>query len=407
VNGASWRTDVEVHNPGATLATFTLELLKQNTDNGTGVPSRSFSLGPQASTRYTDILSSVFGIDGAAALRFTTTAGSILVTSRTYNLVGPNSLGLPVGASFGQFVPGLAVEDAIAYGEEGRLIQLTQQAAATLDGFRTNVGIVNATGKTIEVTIDLYHADGSPIGSASGDDTRLRPYEFRQINALLGRFVSSCADGYAIIKTTTPGGALFAFASVVDNHNSGDPIFVPAITTTPPGPLALYAPSLEAPLLSLVPASLQVGAKRASEAPLSFLLLEGPTGATIDAGSGRITWTPPASAEGTSPFFRVSATDKQTTAEVAFTVPVASTSPVAASLSGSKITITGGSLQGVSFALPAQLSQPVSALKVSTISAGQTPPIPAGVTRLSDFFRVSPVQVNRCVVDASVGCVLK
>jgi hypothetical protein len=395
VNGVNWRTDVEVHNPGATTAAFTVEILKQNTDNGTGVSSRSFSLGPQASTRYTDILLSVFGFEGAAALRFTTTAGSIFVTSRTYNLVGPNSLGLPVGASFGQFVPGLAAGGAIAYGEEGRLIQLTQQAAATLDGFRTNVGLVNATSQTIDVTVDLYTADGFPLGSISGADTRLRPYEFRQINALFGRFTASCADGYAVVKTTTSGGRLFTFASIVDNHSSGDPIFIPAITTTPPGPLALYPPSLEAPLLSGVPASLQVGARRASEAPLTFVLLESPAGAAIEARSGRITWTPPASAEGTSPYFRVSATDGQTTPEVAFTVPVASTSSVAASLTGPTLTITqSGTLQGVSFGLPSQLSRPASELRIYGIDPGQTPPIPAGVTRLSDFFRVSPVQVT-------------
>jgi hypothetical protein len=34
-------------------------------------------------------------------------------------------------------------------------------------------------------------------------------------------------DGFAVLRTTTPGGAFLAFASVVDNR-SGDPIFIPA-----------------------------------------------------------------------------------------------------------------------------------------------------------------------------------
>ncbi len=395
VNGASWRTDVEVHNPGAEAAAFTIELLRQNTDNGGSVPSRSVTLGGGTSRRYTDILSTVFGVEGAAALRFTTTTGKVLVTSRTYNLVGPNGVGLPVGASFGQFVPGLGPEEAIGYGEEGRLIQLTHQAASTLEGFRTNVGIVNASPQTIDVTIDLYAADGTPLGSVAGDETRLRPYEFKQLNALIGRYTASCADAHAVLRTTTAGGSFYAFASVVDNHTSGDPIFVPAIRIGAEGPLALFAPVLEGPLLSGVKATLVIGARRATDAPLAFTLAEAPEGAAIDATSGVITWTPPASAEGTQARMRATATDGETMVEVAFTVAVASTSPAASSLAGSTLTVTGtGTLQGISLALPADLSRPASGLRVSSAGPDQAPPIPAGVTRLSDFFRLTPVEAQ-------------
>ncbi|MEW6338599.1 MAG: hypothetical protein ACOY3Y_04220 [Acidobacteriota bacterium] len=35
------------------------------------------------------------------------------------------------------------------------------------------------------------------------------------------------SDGYAVLRTPTPGGRFYAYASVVDNR-SGDPIYVPA-----------------------------------------------------------------------------------------------------------------------------------------------------------------------------------
>src|SRR5512136_441436 len=101
--GTNWRTDVAVHNPGTTQASYTFALLKRDTDNS--APSTaSFSLAPGATTRYPDIIDSVFHFYGAAALRVSVTAGSILVTSNTYNrLSSDNPNGFPDGSTFGNF----------------------------------------------------------------------------------------------------------------------------------------------------------------------------------------------------------------------------------------------------------------------------------------------------------------
>lgn len=230
MNGANWRTDVEVHNPGSTAVGFQVALLRQASDNGGSVPTRTFSLGPQQSVRYVDILSTMFQADGAASLRFLPDGGAtILVNSRTYNLIGANAVGLPVGASFSQFVPGLDENaSAIAYGEEGRIPQLSHRDSSSLTGFRTNVGYVNTTASPIDLRIDLYSAAGTLLGTIQDARTHLRAYEFLQINAVFGEFTSSLADGYAVIRTTTPGGRFLAFATVIDNHLTGDPVFVPA-----------------------------------------------------------------------------------------------------------------------------------------------------------------------------------
>lgn len=248
LNGANWRTDLEVHNPGSTAVGFQVTLLPQASDNGGTPPSRGFSLGPQQSVRYGDVLSSLFGYTGAAALRVEPAGGAtLLVTSRTYNQIGPNSVGLPVGASFSQFVPGLDENaSAIPYGEEGRLIQLTHRASSTLADFRTNIGYLNTTGSTIDLRIDLYAKDGTLLGTIQDDRTHLRPYESRQITEIFGAFASSLDDGYAVIRTTTPAGRFLAFATVIDNHITGDPIFVPAIRvsgSTSPTPTPTPTPS--------------------------------------------------------------------------------------------------------------------------------------------------------------------
>jgi hypothetical protein len=240
MNGSSWRTDVEVHNPGTTGVTFTIELLRQGNDNRAGVPVQTFSLGPQQGVRYVDILSTVFGTDGAASLRLMPQSGTILVNSRTYNLIGPNGVGLPVGASFGQFVPGLSETEAIGFGEEGRIIQLTHRDASSFADFRTNAGFVNTTGSPIDIRIDLFSASGSLLGTIQDSRTHLRAYESLQINGIFGEFTDWLEDGYVVLRTTTAGGRFFAFATVVDNHLTGDPIFIPAVrmagSTVPPTP---------------------------------------------------------------------------------------------------------------------------------------------------------------------------
>ncbi len=228
MNGASWRTDLEVHNPGSTAVTFDVTLLRQNADNGGSPATRRFSLGPQQSVRYADALASLFGFTGAAALRLTSAPGPILANSRTYNLIGPNSVGLPVGASFGQYVPGLPEAEAIGYGEEGRLTQLSHRDASALTGFRTNIGFVNTTGSPIDMKVDLYKADGALLGTVQDPATHLPPWGFAQVNAVFGPFTASLEDGYAVVRTSTPGGRFFAFATVIDNHLTGDPIFIPA-----------------------------------------------------------------------------------------------------------------------------------------------------------------------------------
>jgi hypothetical protein len=218
--GTNWRTDVEIHAWGTTVASYTIELLKHGQGNSTPV-SRSYTLKSGASVRFGDILATEFGFDGKAALRITPTAGHLLVTSRTYNLLGSgNPLGLPAGATFGQFIPGLKAEAAIRIGKEGRLIQLAHDPDSS-KGFRTNLGLVNASIATVNVEVDLYRSDGSKLGTVT---RALAPLEYRQLNLVFAEVTNATVDdGYAVVRTTTNGGEIFALASVVDNL-TGDPV---------------------------------------------------------------------------------------------------------------------------------------------------------------------------------------
>ena len=124
--------------------------------------TRTYTLDPGEARRFEDALMSMFGFDGAAALRVVNTEGMAAITSRTYNLD-------PTG-TFGQFVGGVIRHTAIENGQEGRIIQLTHNRSTT-SGYRTNIGFVNATGSQISVRIDMYRADGSYLGTSRTPST--------------------------------------------------------------------------------------------------------------------------------------------------------------------------------------------------------------------------------------------
>ena len=213
--GTQWRTNLEIHNPGTTSATYLIELLARDQANA-DPPRATFTLAEGRSATYADVLQAVFSFSGAAALRITPTEGDVLLASRTYNQA-------PSG-TFGQFVPAHTVQQAIVSGTSGRLIQLSHDPSLK-SGFRTNLGFVSASVVPIDIEIRFFTAIGRHLGTYR---LQLKPYEFKQLDKAF-ELVSSdvVTGGYATVRTTTQGGAFFAYASVVDNR-TGDPVFVPA-----------------------------------------------------------------------------------------------------------------------------------------------------------------------------------
>lgn len=290
--GTNWRTDVEVHNPGATQAAFTIELLKRGADN-TVTQKRSYTLNPGLSVRYWGIVNSEFAYTGAAALRVTATAGTVQVSSRTYNLmVAGNPLGLPGGATFGQFVPALLATEAFSPERPARLIQLSE-----FSSYRSNLGIVNVTGSPLAVRVRLYTAGGALLGTIQNTaETNLPAFGYTQIDKVFQKVTAlAIDDGWVEVAALTTAGRFFAFASVIDNP-TGDPIFVlpaspivgPAATpTTPPVPTAV----LPIDTLSAVFADLSrtAGSVPSLETLVSTLLTTGPQGLVNQAVAAKPT----------------------------------------------------------------------------------------------------------------------
>jgi hypothetical protein len=228
-NNVNWRTDLEVQNPGPGQARYWIALLARGQDNSDPAHA-DLTLDPGQSVRYTDILQTLFGFPGAAALCIVPVEGTVVATSRTYADSG--------SGTYGSFVPAVVRTNAIAFGDDARLIGLSHDPSLAA-GFRTNLGLVNANASPVKVEADFYLAGGTLLGTASYD---LQAFEFRQIDGAFEQFTRErVEDGYVVARMTSGAEGqmldatfrLFAYASVIDNL-TGDPTYVPAITTAPP-----------------------------------------------------------------------------------------------------------------------------------------------------------------------------
>lgn len=212
IGGTNWRTDIEIHNPGNGPVVLEYYFLPKGGGESLFIDGE---LWPQKSTRVEDVLLENFGLTSAAGAIRISSSGEIIVTSRTYN-------DTPKG-TYGQFAPGYSVESAVTTGQNAYLSQLSR-SASTSSGFRTNIGFVNATNRSINIRVHLYESSGSLLGTKKYS---LTSYEFNQVTDIFGKVTSgNVENGYAVVTSTTPNAKFFTYATVVDNR-SGDPVFVP------------------------------------------------------------------------------------------------------------------------------------------------------------------------------------
>jgi len=220
-DNAVWRTDAVLHNPGSTSAVASLFFLEKRVNNAQTTPV-PVTVPAGHSVLLGDVVLSLFGKTEVSGAILVDSTEQLIVTSRTYN-------DKPDG-TYGQYIPGLSLDDAITGHEETLLIQLRRGPS-----FWTHIGFANLTGTRLEVTVRLYQHDAGLLRQQSYS---LKPYSFDQVFDIIGSDVS-CA--YASVSSTSPDALYFAYATVVD-RSSGDPIFVlPGVTAAPSERLYILA----------------------------------------------------------------------------------------------------------------------------------------------------------------------
>jgi hypothetical protein len=218
-NNDFFRTNLHVTNLGSAAVSITVSLIPRVL-TGTPNPPRVYTLAPGQTIEKLDVLASEFGLadPSAAGLRIHPSGPARLrVSTRTFVE--------KFGGTFGFFIPGLTVSEAIGAGE-GRVtaIQLDQTSAA--DGYRSNFGFaeVAGAGATVRVTV-RDGADGALLGAKSyalGGHASFQA----SLNDILtsGAPVSNIYLQFAV---ESGAGRVLAYGVAVDN-TSGDAIYIPA-----------------------------------------------------------------------------------------------------------------------------------------------------------------------------------
>jgi hypothetical protein len=210
--GSEWRTDLVISNVSRRSVTvpFTVTFTPNDGSPGTSMHGE---IGPRTSRTFTDVVNIGFGRAVAAGVVHVTSSSPdarLTARARIYNVASVNG-------EFGQHVPGARVSDLQ---REHHLNGLTG-----VDGNRTNVGISNPWNTEISFWISVFKDEGD-LQFAAGWWT-LAPRQVLQINDVFA-WIGKAPFANATIEITTSQPA-FVYASVV-RADSGDPIFVPAVT---------------------------------------------------------------------------------------------------------------------------------------------------------------------------------
>ena len=218
LGGTAWRSEVAFANPGDAAVRVDAYLLPR-ADSPAPLRARSIELGPGETRVLSDVVGGTFTADGDAGALLVAAQAPIAVTSETATRAD--------GGRAGQAIPAIPEDDLIAAGDRGWLVPVRA------DGFRTNVGLANATGLGATVLLELRDALGRPVSSRS---IALGPWQSQQIGPLDAS--PTAGLGSASVEVLA-GGPVAAYASVVDNA-TGDPTLVRS-TRPVDGPLTVPA----------------------------------------------------------------------------------------------------------------------------------------------------------------------
>ncbi|HEX9982410.1 MAG TPA: hypothetical protein VGF69_04025 [Thermoanaerobaculia bacterium] len=141
-----------------------------------------------------------------------------VASSRTYNVTANGTLG--------QYIPAMPFAGFIGRAADGALPSLLSlQQIAQSQAYRTNLGLVEASGQPASVLVNVFNAAGERVLQLP---VELEGNEQRQLNSFLAEQKLELTDGRIEVQVTGGNGRVTAYASVVDNKTN-DPLLVSGV----------------------------------------------------------------------------------------------------------------------------------------------------------------------------------
>jgi uncharacterized repeat protein (TIGR01451 family) len=240
----TFQSDVRVSNTSPKLLKYRLTFTPSGSTGITSGRQTTFSVEPGHTIALDDILASWFGTGESSAIGMleirpltetTTSTSSVPLTglpdlvtfasSRTFS-VTPNG-------TFGQHIPAIPFANFLGRAlDPSKPALLSLQQLAQSDRYRTNLGLVEASGEPASLLVRVFGGLGEqltafPVNLAGGEHT--------QLNAFLAQQgINSLSDGRVEIEVLSAGGKVTAYASVLDN-DTNDSLLVTPVTINDTG----------------------------------------------------------------------------------------------------------------------------------------------------------------------------
>jgi uncharacterized repeat protein (TIGR01451 family) len=237
---STWRSDIRLTNSGAVSQKYQINFTPSATDGTQNGKTTTVDVQAGSTVALNDVLANWYGAStttpgqtGLLEIRplKSTTNSSIgglaavssggptsLASSRTYNFT-PNG-------TFGQFIPAIPFASfAGAATDVAPAPKLSMQQISQNGSFRTNLGLLEASGNPVDVLVRVFNSSGTMIGSFT---ERLAAGEHRQLNSVLEQKGLTVENGRIEVTTASGNGKVTAYASVVDRRTN-DPQLVPAV----------------------------------------------------------------------------------------------------------------------------------------------------------------------------------
>ena len=214
VHPSNWYTTVWIHNPGSEAVTATVSFLERNTANPTP-PAVDLLLAPGATEKVENAVESLFHVQAFGALRVTSPAGKLVVTSRVYS----KALGEGEDVSVGQDFAGVPAAFAIGLGERSQVLGVHQTSPTADSDFRFNFGFVETTGRSATVRVTALDETGLQVGFT---DLQVRELSQRQA-AFADHFPGvSMTNARLAFEVISGSGRVIPYGSAIAN-GSQDP----------------------------------------------------------------------------------------------------------------------------------------------------------------------------------------
>ena len=232
--GASFVSDVRIANTSSQPITYRLQFTPSGINGLTSGQRSSITVPAGGTVAFNSILKQFFGIgaipgEGAKGVleirpENFSNKGDDLDARSAYATVGSSrTYAKTEQGTFGQFIPGIPFDRFL--GKTTNAAQpnrISLQQIAQSPAFRTNLGLVEASGQPATVRIQVFNNSGNRLNESF---VNLQPGEHRQIDQYLSTLGLTLNDGRIEVEVTSDTGRVSAYASVLDNVTA-DPLLV-------------------------------------------------------------------------------------------------------------------------------------------------------------------------------------